>query len=173
MEKLLKVLTDSVSNQILQLIRQREKMTISQILAECSQIPRATVYRKIEKMVEVGAIEIVDSHKVRGQTENVYAVKKMFITTPNSNEESMKLVTMSLMQIVDQYDRYFKSGNADVNRDKLFIYNYAIPLNDRDFSAMMNDVFKVVNKYSKRKVTDDAKLRNLYLLSVPKGENDE
>jgi hypothetical protein len=72
-----------------------------------------------------------------------------------------------------RYDRYFKSENADVNRDKLFIYNYAIPLNDRDFSAMMNDVFKVVNKYVKRKVTDDAKLRNLYLLSAPKGENDE
>jgi hypothetical protein len=124
-------------------------------------------------MVEVGAIEIVDSHKVRGQTENVYAVKKMFISTPDSNEVSMKLLTMSLMQIVDQYDRYFKSENADVNRDKLFIYNYAIPLNDRDFSAMMNDVYKVVNKYAKRKVTDDAKLRNLYLLSAPKGENDE
>ena len=173
MEKLLKVLTDPVSNRILQMIRVRKKMTISDILSENTNLPRATVYRKVEKMLDVGAIEIVDSHKVRGQTENVYAIKEMYIANPETDEDSMKIVTISIMQILDQYTRYFQGGNADVNRDKLFIYNYAIPLNDGDFSAMMNDIFKVVNKYSKRKVTDDAKLRNLYLLSAPKGENDE
>lgn len=76
MEKLLKVLTDPVSNRILQMIRVRGRMTISDILLENTQVPRATVYRKVEKMLEVGAIEIVDSHKVRGQTENIYAIKE-------------------------------------------------------------------------------------------------
>ena len=151
MEKLLKVLTDPMSNCILQMIRRNGKMTISDILAENAQLPRATVYRKIDRMLEVGAIEITDSRKIRGQTENVYAVKKMYIAKSETDEDCIKTVTVSLMQILDRYNRYFQSGNADVNRDKLFIYNYAIPLNDRDFSAMMNDVFKVVNKYSKRK----------------------
>lgn len=173
MEKLLKVLTDPVSNRILQMIRVREKMTISDILSDNTQIPRATIYRKVEKMLDVGAIEIVDSHKVRGQTENVYAIKEMYIANPETDEDSMKIVTISIMQILDLYTRYFQGGNADVNRDKLFLLNYAISLSDKDFSAMMNDIFKIVDKYQKKKSTPDAKLRSLYLLSAPGGENNE
>lgn len=173
MEKLLKVLTDPVSNRILQMIRVKGKMTISDILSENTQVPRATVYRKVEKMLAVGAIEIVDSHKVRGQTVNIYAIKEMYIANPETDEDSMKLVTISLMQILDLYDRYFRSGNADAEREKLFLLNYAISLSDKDFSAMMNDIFKIVDKYQKKKASPDAKLRNLYLLSAPGGENNE
>lgn len=173
MEKFLKVLTDPVSNRILQMIRVREKMTISDILSNNINVPRATVYRKIEKMLEVGAIEIVDSHKVRGQIENVYAIKKIYITSSDNAEDDMKLITISIMQILEQYNRYFQGGNVDVNRDKLFLLNYAIHLSDKDFSEMMRDIFKIVDKYQKKKATPDAELRNLYLLSAPGGENNE
>ena len=104
MEKLLKVLTDPVSNRILQMIRVRKTMTISDILAENTQVPRATVYRKIDKMLDVGAIYVADTNKVRGQTENVYSIKEMYISNPKSNEDSMRIVTVSLMQIIDLYD---------------------------------------------------------------------
>ena len=173
MEKLLKVLTDPVSNRILQMIRIRGRMTISEILSENMQVPRATVYRKIEKMLEVGAIYIADTNRVRGQTENVYAVKEMYIADTESGKDSMKLVTISLMQILDQYDRYFSSGNADVNRDKLFLLNYAITLSDEDFSEMISEIFQIAEKYQQKKAAPDAKLRSLYLLSAPGGENYE
>lgn len=173
MEKLLKVLTDPVSNRILQMMRVRERMTISDILSENTDVPRATVYRKVEKMLDVGAIKIVDSHKVRGQTENVYSIKQIYIANPKTNEDSMEIVTISLMQILDQYTRYFKSENADVNRDKLFLLNYAISLSDKDFSEMMSDIFKIIDRYQKKELTSDAKIRNLYLLSAPGGEKYE
>ncbi len=148
-------------------------MTISDILSENTNVPRATVYRKVEKMLDVGAIEIVDSHKVRGQTENVYSIKQIYIANPETDKDSLKMVTISIMQILDWYTQYFQSGNADVNRDKLFLLNYAISLSDKDFSAMMSDIFKIVDKYQKKKTSTDAKLRNLYFLSAPGGENNE
>ena len=147
MEKLLKVLTNPVSNRILQMMRVRKAMTISDILAENTQVPRATVYRKIDKMLDVGAIYVADTNKVRGQTENVYSIKEMYISNPKSNEDSMRIVTVSLMQIIDLYDRYFSGDDADVNRDKLFMLNYAIALSDIDFSDMMNEIFAVVDQY--------------------------
>ncbi|MCQ2416807.1 MAG: helix-turn-helix domain-containing protein [Oscillospiraceae bacterium] len=170
MEKLLKVLTDPVSNCILQMIRVRGKMTISEILAEKKQFPRATVYRRMDKMLEVGAIEIVDFNRVRGQIENVYAIKEMYITDPKSDEECMKIVNISLMQILGLYERYFKSGDADVNRDRLFLQNYAIALSDSDFAEMLKEVFSIIDKYQKMESSEDAKLRNLFLLSAPKGD---
>ena len=173
MEKLLKVLTDPVSNRIIQMIRVRKTMTISDILAENTQVPRATVYRKIDKMLDVGAIYVADTNKVRGQTENVYSIKEMYISNPKSNEDSMRIVTVSLMQIIDLYDRYFNGDDADVNRDKLFMLNYAIALSDIDFSDMMNEIFAVVDKYQHKQKSENTRLRNLYLLSAPEGEKYE
>lgn len=173
MEKLLKVLTDPVSNRILQMMRVRGKMTISDILAKNTQVPRATVYRKIDKMLEVGAIYIADTNKVRGQTENIYAIKEMYISNSESNEDSLRIVTISIMKILDLYDRYFNGDDANVERDKLFMLNYAIALSDSDFSDMMNEIFAVVDKYQHKQNSENAKFRNLYLLSAPGGENYE
>lgn len=173
MEKLLKVLTDPVSNSILQLIRVRKKMTITEILTENRKIPRATVYRKVDKMLEVGALKIVGSNKIRGQTENIYAIKDIYIGNPESAEDSLKLITVSIMQILDQYNRYFQSDNVDIENDKLFILNYAISLSDKDFSEMMSDILKIVDKYQRKKPASDEKIRSLYLLSAPGGENND
>lgn len=172
MEKLIKVLTDPVSNKILQMIRVKKQMAISDILSGNSGIPRATLYRKVEKMLEVGAIYVAETRKVRGQVENIYAIKDIWINSPESHEDSMKIVTMSLMQIISLYDNYFQNKNADVERDKLFLLNYAVELSDKDFSEMMREILGVVDKYQ-HKQSENAKLRNLYLISAPKGEDYE
>ncbi len=171
MERILKVLTDPASNHILQIMRLKGKMTISDILSESNHIPRATVYRKIDKLLAVGAIYIVESHKVRGQTENCYAVKKMYISG-KTNEESMKVVTMSLMQILHQFDDYFRHENTDADRDKLFLHNYTVSLSDADYTSMLQELLQTVDKYLKKENTPDAKLRSLYLLSAPDGGNE-
>lgn len=171
MEKLLKVLTDPVSNKILQMIRVKKQAAISEILAENTSVPRATLYRKIDKMLEVGAIYVVQTRKVRGQIENIYAIKDIYINSSKS-DDGMKIVTMSLMQILDLFDNYFSSGNADVERDNLFLMNYAVELSDGDFSKMMKEILGVVDKYQ-NKQSENAKLRNLYFISAPKGEDYE
>lgn len=172
MEKLIKVLTDPVSNKISQMIRVNEQMSISEILSGNPGIPRATVYRKIEKMPEVGAIHIAETLKVRGQLENIYAIKDICIITPESSEDGMKMVTMSLMQIINLYDSYFLDENADVERNRLFLPNYAVELSDSDFSEMMKEILCVVDKYQ-HKQSENASLRNMYFISAPKGEDHE
>lgn len=172
MDELLRVITDPVCNRILQMMRIRGKMTISDILKENPNAPRATVYRKVEKMLNVGAICIADTNKVRGQTENVYAIKNIFVS-PKTNDESAKTVAMSLMQIMQLYDSYFQSENADPDRDKLFMLNHAVVLSDKDFSEMVHRIIAIVDEYQQIPPTSDAKMRNLYLMSAPKGDNNE
>lgn len=170
MDKLLKVLTDPVSNRILQLIRVKGEITIAEIISSGIDVPRATLYRKIDKMVEVGAIYVASTNKVRGQIENVYKIKDIFIKGSEDNQNNLKLVTMSLMAILGQYESYFMSDNADVNRDRLGIYNYNISLSDEDYTNMLKDILTVVDSYQSKQNSENTKLRNLYLLSTPGGE---
>lgn len=173
MDKLLKVLTDPVCNRILQMMRNRGQMTISDILSQHTNTPRATVYRKVEKMLTVGAIQVVGTNKVRGQTENIYAIKDIYISTNKTGKAAMQTVTVSLMRILDLFERYFQDENADVDRDKLFMINYAVSLSDNDFSEMIGRIISIVDEYQSKANSDDAKTRNLYFMSVPKGESNE
>ncbi len=173
MDKKLKILTDPISNKIIQLIRIKGQMTVSEIIDANTGIPRATIYRRIEKMVEVGAIYVADTNKIRGQVEKIYAIKDIFVQGSPSNEDNLKLTTMSLMSILGQYEAYFQGEDVDINRDKLFMVNYCISLNDKDFSDMLGEMYKIVDKYQKKQSKEDARLRSLYLLSAPGGEKNE
>ena len=170
MEKRLKVLTDPVSNKILQMIRVKGKMTVAEISVACNDIPRATIYRRIDKMLEVGAISVVATNKVRGQIEKVYSIKEMFLGERPTNDENLSMVTLSIMNILGQYEKYFRGENVDVSRDKLFLSNYCISLNDEDFSNMLREMSKLIDKYQSKQENEGVKLRSLYLLSAPGGE---
>ncbi|MBR5683757.1 MAG: helix-turn-helix domain-containing protein [Ruminococcus sp.] len=174
MEQLIKILTDPVSNRLIQLIRKNQKMTVAEILAATPDIPRATVYRRIEKMTAAEVIEVVETHKVRGQNEKIYAVKNIYISSGESNADGMKIMTAAFIRMFNLCSEYFKRPDADVERDKLFILNYAIALSDRDFSDMATELYAVLDRYQNKSITKDAKTRNLYLMSLPTGgESDE
>lgn len=169
MEQLIKILTDPISNRIIQMIRNNQKMTVAEILAAAPDIPRATIYRKIEKMTAAEVIGIIETHKIRGQTENTYTVKNIYIPSDGSNTDGMKIMTASFIHMFNLCSEYFKRADASADRDKLFILNYAIALSDRDFSEMLNEMYAVADKYQNKSITADAKTRNLYLLSLPAG----
>ena len=65
MEELLKVLADPICSQIVQILRVRGKMTIAEIIAVSPKLSRATVYRRMEKMLQTGAVRIAETRKVR------------------------------------------------------------------------------------------------------------
>lgn len=169
MEKLIKILTDPVSNRIIQLIRINKHMTVSEILSQMIDIPRATVYRKTERMLKAEVIEVIDTHRIRGQIENVYALKNYFMSPSANGNDGMKIMTSTLIQIFELCSSYFNRDDADVNRDKLFVLNYALSLSDSDFASMLNEMYAVVDKYNGRAITEESHIRNLYLMSMPSG----
>lgn len=169
MEKLIKILTDPISNRIIQLIRINKRMTVSEILSRMQDIPRATVYRKTERMLKADVVEVVDTHTIRGQIENVYALKNYFISPPQNGADGMKIMTSTIIQIFELCSSYFKRDDADVNRDKLFVLNYALSLSDRDFASMLNEIYTIVDKYQSKPITENSHIRNLYLMSMPSG----
>lgn len=171
METILRLLTDPISNRIIQQLRVSGKLTIAEIAALNPKLSRATIYRRMEKLHAANAVQIVDSRKVRGQTEQIYAIGEIWLHTDRNQEDARRLVTMSLLQIMEQYNQYFESGNVDVNREKLFLTNYAISLNDADFSEMLYCMLEIIDSYQQKSNKPDARNRNLYLLSAPSEES--
>ena len=114
METILRLLTDPISNRIIQQLRVSGKLTIAEIAALNPKLSRATIYRRMEKLHAANAVQIVDSRKVRGQTEQIYAIGEIWLHTDRNQEDAHRLVTMSLLQIMEQYNQHFESGNVDL-----------------------------------------------------------
>lgn len=172
MNKKVKLLMDPVANQVIQKLRVYGAMTTTDILDSGINTSKATLYRKLDKMLAENIIEIRETRVVMGQIEKVYQIKEIYITTQSSNDERLEMVTMALMNITHQYEQYFQKESADVERDKLFLMNYNIALFDDDYKAMLAEILSVVDKYQNKK-TNDAPNRNLYFISAPGGNDNE
>lgn len=166
MEKKIKTLLDPVSNQIIQKLRINGKMTTNELMESGLKVSRATLYRKLEKMLALDIVCVADTQIIRGQVEKYYQVKEIYITNQTDNEDRLKTVTMGLMNIIGQYEAYFQDDKADVERDKLFMMNYNIALSDEDFGKMLQELLAVVDRYQNKKSVG-SRLRNLYLMSAP------
>ena len=57
MENLIKILTDPISNRIIQQIRKNQKMTVSEILAVTSDIPTARIFLLVSRAYQIGIID--------------------------------------------------------------------------------------------------------------------
>lgn len=172
MNKKVKLLMDPVANQVIQKLRVHGAMTTAEILDSGINASKATLYRKLDKMLAENIIEICETRVVMGQVERVYQIKEIYITTQSSNEDRLETVMIALMNISYQYEQYFQKESADVDRDKLFMMNYNIALSDEDYRAMLEDILSVVDKYQNKK-SNNAVNRNLYLISAPGGNDNE
>ena len=162
----IKTLLDPVSNQIIQLLRVNGPMTAGELFDADVNVSRATLYRKIDRLVTEGVIGVSETKIVRGQTEKKYGSQKIVISEQSGNSERLETVTMGLMNLISQYANYFAKEDADVERDKLFMMSFGIFLSDEDYSSLVNDIVSLIDHYQ-TKSSKGAKLRSLQLLSAP------
>lgn len=162
----IKTLLDPVSNQIIQLLRVNGPMTAGELFDADVNVSRATLYRKIDRLVTEGVIGVSETKIVRGQTEKKYGIQKIVISEQSGNSERLETVTMGLMNLISQYANYFAKEDADVERDKLFMMSFGIFLSDEDYSSLVNDIVSLIDHYQ-TKSSKGAKLRSLQLLSAP------
>lgn len=162
----LTTLLDPISNQIIQLLRINGPMTAGELLKADLNVSRATLYRKMEKMLSLEIVDVSETNIVRGQIEKKYCIKDFVLSEQASNSDRLETVTMGLMNIITQYTNYFSKTDADAERDKLFMLHFCVSLTDEDYCQMIKDMISVIDKYQSKK-NSETKPRSLYLLSTP------
>ncbi|MFR9803877.1 helix-turn-helix domain-containing protein [Pseudonocardia sp. RS010] len=88
------------------------RCTTGQLRDELSDVPVATLYRQVARLVEGGALEIVDEHRVRGSVERTYALRDGVVDvgpeeaarmTPESAKQAL---TAFLAALAAGYERF-------------------------------------------------------------------
>ena len=160
------VIMNPVRQRIAQYLILHRTGTVNEIAAALSDVPRPSLYRHMNVLLEAGCIEVVAQKSVRGAVERTYALVQQPMENP-SQEEIGKLVQGVLTSVMSNFARYFANPAADPQRDLLSVSSSTLMLSDAEMLEMLQRIGAVFNDYIQNKPGGERRPRNIVFISAP------
>jgi len=169
---IIEVLLNPIRMRIIQLFADgtREKMTATEICDVLNDIPRTTLYRHINVLIEANVLDIVSERKVRGSLERTLAINTAEIQKLQGTEvENAPQLTLSfLMTIYAKFDKYYrKHGGKPQEGDTLFFVSGILMLTDEEFKNYLTEIGEVEKKYTFEDATGGRRPRDVTMIVAP------
>jgi hypothetical protein len=153
--------------------------TTSQLRTELPDVPPASLYRHVARLVEGGVLAIVAERRVRGALERTYILRtaaarvsldEVAKMTPDDHRQAFLAFVAGL---VGDFDRYLAQGDIDLVRDGV-TYNLAgMWLTDAEFTELLRDLATVVQPRLANAPKPGRKRRILGSILLPGPESEE
>ncbi len=125
-------------------------LTTSELRAELADVPPASLYRHVARLVGAGVLAVVAERRVRGAVERTYVLRLSAATigadqfSSMSADEHRQAFMAYVAGLLGDFDRYLASGDIDPLRDGVR-YNLAgLWLSDTEFTELMQDLVRVL-----------------------------
>ncbi|WP_088103317.1 helix-turn-helix domain-containing protein [Halalkalibacter urbisdiaboli] len=170
------VLLHPVRMRIVQALLSHERLTVQQLVEKLADVPQATMYRHLTILREAKAVEVVETHKVRGTTEKVYAVSKEQLKIPDKEveetapDEHLKYFMMYQANLLKEFEKYVLNHSPlQYKKDGLGYWQTTLHLSDAEFKEFLDELRALFEKVSENKPTGDRKERIMATTFIPGG----
>lgn len=139
------VLFHPVRVRILQALATRN-LTPLQLGEELVNVPQATLYRHLNKMVRADILKVVEERPVRGTVEKVYGLNHQALQTGSrdllqaSREELMELFTNFILGQVRDFGAYLQRENINLFEDKVSFRRASFYMTDAEFMELAGEI---------------------------------
>src|SRR3954452_7720733 len=128
------------------------KLTVQEIGQYLADVPQATLYRHLNKLVQGGIIETVAQHQVRGTVEKVYALSSNSGITPqefmeSSSEEKLEVFIQFVNGLINDFGNYVEQENIDLIKDGVSFRQVDLYLDDQEFMEFAKGLGSVFQQY--------------------------
>lgn len=180
LKEMLETAMHPVRLRMIQCLMLQKRMTAKEMAAQLTDIPTASLYRHLKKLVDCGAVAIVEERRVRGAVEKVYELREQ----PELSQESMDPkealeigVQTLLVKLVGDFRHYLSREECDPVKDLLSISTSTLLLSDQELLEFFEDMGKAYNKVIGNTPAPGRKPRQITVISSPvmeteKGQND-
>ena len=166
MKNINEILLNPVRMRIIQELSTRETATTNEICERISDVPRTTMYRHIKILIENKILSVISEEKVRGSLERTIALNIPEITKHNTVENAAENALGFLLNNYTKFHRYFNAENPDPGKDKIFLNNTVLMMNDSEFERFTDELRQLLIKYS-FEMDEDRKARDISIISAP------
>lgn len=177
-DKLMDCITNPVKCKLLLEIHTQGKTTAKHLANTYSDIPQATLYRHLKKMLSDGILQVVEETQVRGTVEKTYSLASGI----NSNMETMveensgELYLQYFMQYIfgfaKQFQEYCQSPNINIKKDMTGFSLSPLYLSDDELTSLITRISQIISAAGNNKPSPERKLRTIGIIVSP-AENTE
>lgn len=164
-----------VRMRILSALAGGRQLTTQGIAGALPDIPQATLYRHLSKLVENGLIEVVGTQQIRGATEKTYSLPegKSYVLTADEvkhigKEEHVRHFATFLVNMLRDFESYIHSKKEpDFLKDGVGYRQIPLWLTDEEFQEMTVRLREVLADYARLPEEPGRKRRMFATIVMP------
>ena len=154
---------------IVQVLAGSKTMTVKEIEDLIANVPRTTLYRHINVLIEAEVVTVVEEKKIRGSLERTLALNTEEIKKNNNMEDIPKQAFRFLMNTYSKFEKYFGDKNRK-RKNKIFFNNTIMMMSDREFDEFLMELQSLLVRYNYEE-TDGRRPRDISIISSPPIDN--
>jgi hypothetical protein len=121
-------------------------LTTSELRSELPDVPAASLYRQVARLVDAGVLAVVAERRVRGALERTYILRasaanvgldEVARMTPDEHRQAFLAFVAGL---IGDFDRYLARDRIDLVRDGVSYRMTALWLDDAELTELLRDV---------------------------------
>jgi DNA-binding transcriptional ArsR family regulator len=169
----LELLCHPIRSRIIQSFQGGRQLTPLQLLDYLSDIPQATLYRHLKKLVEANVLFAAEKRQIRGATEILYGLdeQKINITLQDvsklSKEEHMYFFKMYLSLLQNTFQQYLRQESFDFEADQISYGQEPIYISNEEYANLFQEIQKLIKSYSRKSSSPEHQRRMISIISIP------
>ena len=172
-DKFIECVTNPIKNKLLLEVIAQGKTTAKVLAEKNKNIPQATLYRYLNKMVSDGVLTVVEERKVRNVTEKIYAsaidfaanVEKML--AENSGEAYFSMFQQFTVGLLNEFKSYTDKDGIDLLNDGSGFRVTSFCATYDELKDLSLKIQELVAPYAEREATPECKARSLAVIFTP------
>lgn len=160
------VMLNPIRIRIIQEAAVQQSITASELCERISDVPRTTMYRHINILLDSSILTVVSEKKVRGSLERTLALNTAELTKHNTLENADRNAFGFLINRYAGFHNYFSGKHPDPGKDKVFFNNTVLMMDDNEFDAFLSELKDLLVKYS-FEAAKGRKIRDISIISSP------
>jgi DNA-binding transcriptional ArsR family regulator len=148
------LLLHPVRLRILQTFLGSRTLTTSQLQVELPDVPPASLYRHVAKLVDAGVLSVVNERRVRGALERTYELRTSEATvkpddlTRLSRDEHRQMFMTFVAGLLREFDRYLERDDINLIQDGVSYRLTGMWLSNTEAKKLAQDLNTVLLPYA-------------------------
>src|SRR6266567_5461566 len=150
-------------------------LTTSALAAELADVPAASLYRHVARLVNAGVLAVVTERRVRGALERTYVLRltaasigldELAAMSPDEHRQAFMAFVAGLL---GDFDRYLARGDIDFLRDGVRYNMAGLWLDDAELTELQRELLRVLQPRLANPPAPGRKRRILGTILLPGG----
>lgn len=166
MKDINEVMLNPVRLRIIQELALKPSITATELCEKFNDVPRTTLYRHINILLENNILSVVSEKKIRGSVERTLAINIAEVSRHNTLENASQNVFRFMMDKYANFHSYFNGENPNPGKDRLFFSNTVLMMDDQEYDRFLSELQELIVRHNLG-FADGRKPRDISIISSP------